>query len=146
MNKLNAKVRDGVVIVTREMFITLVNNICTKRNIIFKLSNDDTQLNMLIKLNKILLKLKITKMQIGFNVLNEEIEKLIYIDKPCLSNDDIHKLYVYLYFYNNTKNITEFPLELNDPSLQWQFIQVIEKDIHLSNAFTYIDGHLYLNK
>ena len=133
-------------IVTREMLITLVNTISTKRNLIFKLDKQDTDLQTLIKLNKIFLKLKITKMQLGFNVLDEEIEKLILIDKPSLSSEDISKLYIYLYFYNNTTNITEFPEELNDPALQWQFIKVISNDTQLNNRFSYIDGNLYLNK
>ena len=85
-------------------------------------------------------------MQLGFNVLDEEIEKLILIDKPSLSSEDISKLYIYLYFYNNTTNITEFPEELNDPALQWQFIKVISNDTQLNNRFSYIDGNLYLNK
>ena len=141
MDKLKSKY-----IVTREMLITLVNTISTKRNLIFKLDKQDTDLQTLIKLNKIFLKLKITKMQLGFNVLDEEIEKLILIDKPSLSCEDISKLYIYLYFYNNTTNITEFPEELNDPALQWQFIKVISNDTQLNNRFSYIDGNLYLNK
>jgi hypothetical protein len=141
MDKLKSKY-----IVTREMLITLVNTISTKRNLIFKLDKQDTDLQTLIKLNKIFLKLKITKMQLGFNVLDEEIEKLILIDKPSLSSEDISKLYIYLYFYNNTTNITEFPEELNDPALQWQFIKVISNDKQLNNRFSYIDGNLYLNK
>jgi hypothetical protein len=141
MDKLKSKY-----IVTREMLITLVNTISTKRNLIFKLDKQDTELQTLIKLNKIFLKLKITKMQLGFNVLDEEIEKLILIDKPSLSSEDISKLYIYLYFYNNTTNITEFPEELNDPALQWQFIKVISNDTQLNNRFSYIDGNLYLNK
>jgi hypothetical protein len=141
MDKLKSKY-----IVTREMLITLVNTISTKRNLIFKLDKQDTELQTLIKLNKIFLKLKITKMQLGFNVLDEEIEKLILIDKPSLSCEDISKLYIYLYFYNNTTNITEFPEELNDPALQWQFIKVISNDTQLNNRFSYIDGNLYLNK
>ena len=141
MDKLKSKY-----IVTREMLITLVNTISTKRNLIFKLDKQDTDLQTLIKLNKIFLKLKITKMQLGFNVLDEEIEKLILIDKPSLSSEDISKLYIYLYFYNNTTNITEFPEELNDPALQWQFIKVISNDTQLNKRFSYIDGNLYLNK
>ena len=57
--------------VTRENFITFINRLCNKRSIIFQLTNEDTDFTIIKKLNKILLNLKLKKMLLGFNMLDE---------------------------------------------------------------------------
>ena len=138
MDKLNEKYT-----VTKENFVTLINTIATKRRITTQLSVTDSDFEIIKKLNKILLMLKIAKMTIGNNILDDAISNLILIDKTKLTKDEIEKLYIYFYFYNNISDLEEIPTEFSDQNLRWQFIKIIQNDI---NRFTYIDGNLYLNK
>ena len=141
MDKLNEKYT-----VTKENFVTLINTIATKRRITTQLSVTDSDFEIIKKLNKILLMLKIAKMTIGNNILDDAISNLILIDKTKLTKDEIEKLYIYLYFYNNISDLEEIPTEFSDQNLRWQFIKIIQNDINLLHRFTYIDGNLYLNK
>ena len=141
MDKLNEKYT-----VTKENFVTLINTIATKRRITTQLSVTDSDFEIIKKLNKILLMLKIAKMTIGNNILDNAISNLILIDKTKLTKDEIEKLYIYFYFYNNISDLEEIPTEFSDQNLRWQFIKIIQNDINLLHRFTYIDGNLYLNK
>ena len=141
MDKLNEKYT-----VTKENFVTLINTIATKRRITTQLSVTDSDFEIIKKLNKILLMLKIAKMTIGNNILDDAISNLILIDKTKLTKDEIEKLYIYFYFYNNISDLEEIPTEFSDQNLRWQFIKIIQNDINLLHHFTYIDGNLYLNK
>ena len=140
MDKLNEKYT-----VTKENFVTLINTIATKRRITTQLSVTDSDFEIIKKLNKILLMLKIAKMTIGNNILDDAISNLILIDKTKLTKDEIEKLYIYFYFYNNISDLEEIPTEFSDQNLRWQFIKIIQNDINLLHRFTYIDGNLYLN-
>ena len=141
MDKLNEKYT-----VTKENFVTLINTIATKRRITTQLSVTDSDFEIIKKLNKILLMLKIAKMTIGNNILDDAISNLILIDKTKLTKDEIEKLYIYFYFYNNISDLEEIPTEFSEQNLRWQFIKIIQNDINLLHRFTYIDGNLYLNK
>ena len=141
MDKLNEKYT-----VTKENFVTLINTIATKRRITTQLSVTDSDFEIIKKLNKILLMLKIAKMNIGNNILDDAISNLILIDKTKLTKDEIEKLYIYFYFYNNISDLEEIPTEFSEQNLRWQFIKIIQNDINLLHRFTYIDGNLYLNK
>ena len=138
MDKLNEKYT-----VTKENFVTLINTIATKRRITTQLSVTDSDFEIIKKLNKILLMLKIAKMTIGNNILDDAISNLILIDKTKLTKDEIEKLYIYFYFYNNISDLEEIPTEFSDQNLRWQFIKIIQNDINLLHRFTYIDGNLY---
>ena len=141
MDKLNEKYT-----VTKENFVTLINTIATKRRITTQLSVTDSDFEIIKKLNKILLMLKIAKMTIGINILDDAISNLILIDKTKLTNEEIEKLYIYFYFYNNISDLEEIPPEFSEQNLRWQLIKIIQEDINLIHRFTYIDGNLYLNK
>lgn len=141
MDKLNEKYT-----VTKENFVTLINTIATKRRITTQLSETDSDFEIIKKLNKILLMLKIAKMTIGINILDDAISNLILIDKTKLTNEEIEKLYIYFYFYNNISDLEEIPAEFSEQNLRWQLIKIIQEDINLIHRFTYIDGNLYLNK
>lgn len=141
MDKLNEKYT-----VTKENFVTLINTIATKRRITTQLSETDSDFEIIKKLNKILLMLKIAKMTIGINILDDAISNLILIDKTKLTNEEIEKLYIYFYFYNNISDLEEIPPEFSEQNLRWQLIKIIQEDINLIHRFTYIDGNLYLNK
>ena len=141
MDKLNEKYT-----VTKENFVTLINTIATKRRITTQLSVTDSDFEIIKKLNKILLMLKIAKMTIGNNILDDAISNLILIDKTKLTKDEIEKLYIYFYFYNNISDLEEIPPEFSEQNLRWQLIKIIQEDINLIHRFTYIDGNLYLNK
>lgn len=141
MDKLNEKYT-----VTKENFVTLINTIATKRRITTQLSETDSDFEIIKKLNKILLMLKIAKMTIGINILDDAISNLILIDKTKLTNEEIEKLYIYFYFYNNISDLEEIPPEFNEQNLRWQLIKIIQNDVNLIHRFTYIDGNLYLNK
>ena len=84
MDKLNEKYT-----VTKENFVTLINTIATKRRITTQLSVTDSDFEIIKKLNKILLMLKIAKMTIGNNILDDAISNLILIDKTKLTKDEI---------------------------------------------------------
>ena len=124
MDKLNEKYT-----VTKENFVTLINTIATKRRITTQLSVTDSDFEIIKKLNKILLMLKIAKMTIGNNILDDAISNLILIDKTKLTKDEIEKLYIYFYFYNNISDLEEIPTEFSDQNLRWQFIKIIQNDI-----------------
>ena len=141
MDKLNEKYN-----VTKENFILFINRLCNKRAIIFQLNKDDTDFTIIKKLNKILIELKLKKLAIGVNVLDEEIFNMISLDKNKLNENDIEKLYIYFYFYNAINDLYEIPDILNDERLKWQFIKIINEDYNLNKRYTYINGELLQNK
>ena len=141
MENLNEKYN-----VTRENFIIFINRLCNKRAIIFQLNKEDTDFNIIKKLNKILINLKLKKMRIGFNILDEEIQNLISLNKETLKEGDLEKLYIYFYFYNSINDLNEVPPILNDPRVKWQLIKQINNDYQPDKRYTYIDGELLLNK
>ena len=132
--------------VTRENFITFINRLCNKRSIIFQLTNEDTDFTIIKKLNKILLNLKLKKMLMGYNILDEEIQNLIALNKETLKQEDLEKLYIYFYFYNSINDLNEVPSVLNDPRVKWQIIKQINNDYNLDKRYTYINGEILLNK
>ena len=141
MENLNEKYN-----VTRENFIIFINRLCNKRAIIFQLNKEDTDFDIIKKLNKILINLKLKKMIIGFNILDEEIQNLISLNKETLKEEDLEKLYIYFYFYNSINDLNEIPPILNDPRVKWQIIKQINSDYKLEKRYTYINGELLLNK
>ena len=141
MEKLNEKYN-----VTRDNFIIFINRLCNKRAIIFQLNNEDDDFSIIKKLNKILLNLKLKKMKLCFNILDEEIQNLIALNKETLKQDDLDKLYIYFYFYNSINDLDEMPSILNDPKVKWQIIKQINSDYNLDKRYTYINGEILLNK
>ena len=141
MDKLNEKYN-----VTKENFILLINRLCNKRAIILQLNKEDSDFDIIKKLNKILIELKLKKLAIGINILDEEIFKMISLNKNNLKEDEIEKLYIYFYFYNAINDLYEIPEIFNDKRLKWQFIKIINEDYNLNKRFTYINGELLLNK
>ena len=141
MEKLNEKYN-----VTRDNFIIFINRLCNKRAIIFQLNNNDTDFDIIKKLNKILINLKMKKMLIGYNTLDNEIQNLIPLNKEKLTNEDLEKLYIYFYFYNSINDLYEIPPILNEPRVKWQIIKQINSDYKLEKRYTYIEGELLQNK
>ena len=141
MDKLNEKYN-----VTRENFILFINRLCNKRAIIFQLNKDDTDFAIIKKLNKILIELKLKKLAIGVNILDDRIFNIISLDKNKLSENDIEKLYIYFYFYNAINDLYEIPDIFEDQRLKWQFIKIINEDYNLNKRYTYINGELLQNK
>ena len=141
MDKLNEKY-----CVTRENFIIFINRLCNKRSINVQLNNEDSDFDILKKLNKILIKLKMIKMKMGFNLLDNEIQNLIPLDKEKIKDEDMEKLYIYFYFYNSVNDLDEIPEILNDSRVKWQIIKQISSDYRLDKRYTYIDGELLQNK
>ena len=141
MDKLNEKYN-----INRENLILFINRLCNKRAISLQLNNDDTDFSIIKKLNKILIELKLKKLTIGINILDEQIFNIISLDKNNLSNTDIEKLYIYFYFYNAINDLYEIPDIFEDQRLKWQFIKIINEDYNLDKRYTYINGELLLNK
>ena len=141
MDKLNEKYN-----VTRENFILFINRLCNKRAIIFQINKDDTDFTIIKKLNKILIELKLKKLAIGVNILDDRIFNMISLDKNKLSENDIEKLYIYFYFYNAINDLYEIPEIFEDQRLKWQFIKIINEDYNLNKRYTYINGELLQNK
>ena len=141
MEKLNEKFH-----VTKENFIGFVNRLCNKRAIKIQLNNDDSDFDIIKKLNKILIQLKMKKMLIGYNTLDNEIQNLIPLNKEKLTDEDLEKLYIYFYFYNSINDLYEIPPILNDPRVKWQIIKQINSDYKLEKRYTYIEGELLQNK
>ena len=141
MENLNEKY-----IVTKEIFISFINRLCNKRALLYQLNKDDTDFDIIKKLNKILIDLKLKKMSIGINILDDQIFNIISLDKQNLSDNDIEKLYIYFYFYNSINDLYEMPDILDDSRLKWQFIKIINSDYNLNKRFTYINGELLQNK
>ena len=141
MDKLNEKY-----CVTRENFIIFINRLCNKRSINVQLNNEDSDFDILKKLNKILINLKLIKMKMGFNLLDNEIQNLIPLDKEKIKDEDMEKLYIYFYFYNSVNDLDEIPEILNDSRVKWQIIKQISSDYRLDKRYTYIDGELLQNK
>ena len=141
MDKLNEKYN-----VTKENFILFINRLCNKRAIIFQLNKDETDFAIIKKLNKILIELKLKKLAIGINILDEEIFNMISLDKNKLNENDIEKLYIYFYFYNAINDLYEIPDIFEDQRLKWQFIKIINEDYNLNKRYTYINGELLQNK
>ena len=141
MDKLNEKYN-----VTRDNLILFINRLCNKRAIIFQLNKDETDFAIIKKLNKILIELKLKKLAIGVNILDDRIFNIISLDKNKLNENDIEKLYIYFYFYNAINDLYEIPDILNDERLKWQFIKIINEDYNLNKRYTYINGELLQNK
>ena len=141
MDKLNEKYN-----ITRDNLITFINRLCNKRAITLQLNNDDTDFTLIKKLNKILIELKLKKLTIGINILDDQIFNIISLDKNNLSNNDIEKLYIYFYFYNSINDLYEIPEIFDDERLKWQFVKIINEDYNLDKRYTYINGELLQNK
>ena len=141
MDKLNEKYN-----VTKENFILLINRLCSKRAIILQLNKEDSDFDIIKKLNKILIELKLKKLAVGINILDEEIFNIISLNKNNLNEDEIEKLYIYFYFYNAINDLYEIPEIFSDKRLKWQFIKIINEDYNLNKRYTYINGELLLNK
>ena len=141
MDKLNEKYN-----VTHENFIVFINRLCNKRAINIQLSKEESDFEIIKKLNKILLNLKLKKLKIGMNVLDDEIQNLISLNKQNFKDDDLEKLYIYFYFYNSINDLDEIPKILNDPRVKWQIIKQISSDYRLDKRYTYIEGELLQNK
>ena len=141
MDKLNEKYN-----INRENLILFINRLCNKRAISLQLNNDDTDFSIIKKLNKILIELKLKKLTIGINILDDQIFNIISLDKNNLSNNDIEKLYIYFYFYNAINDLYEIPEIFDDERIKWQFIKIINEDYNLDKRYTYINGELLLNK
>ncbi len=141
MDKLNEKYN-----INRENLILFINRLCNKRAISLQLNNDDTDFSIIKKLNKILIELKLKKLTIGINILDEQIFNIISLDKNNLSNTDIEKLYIYFYFYNAINDLYEIPEIFDDERIKWQFIKIINEDYNLDKRYIYINGELLLNK
>ena len=141
MDKLNEKYN-----ITRDNLITFINRLCNKRAITLQLNNDDTDFTLIKKLNKILIELKLKKLTIGINILDEQIFNIISLDKNNLSNNDIEKLFIYFYFYNSINDLYEIPEIFDDERLKWQFVKIINEDYNLDKRYTYINGELLQNK
>ena len=141
MDKLNEKYN-----VTKENFILLINRLWNKRAIILQINKEDSDFDIIKKLNKILIELKLKKLAVGINILDEEIFNIISLNKNNLNEDEIEKLYIYFYFYNAINDLYEIPEIFNDKRLKWQFIKIINEDYNLNKRYTYINGELLLNK
>ena len=141
MDKLNEKYN-----VTHENFIVFISRLCNKRAINIQLSKEESDFEIIKKLNKILLNLKLKKLKIGMNILDDEIQNLISLNKQNFKDDDLEKLYIYFYFYNSINDLDEIPKILNDPRVKWQIIKQISSDYRLDKRYTYIDGELLQNK
>ena len=141
MDKLNEKYN-----VTKENFILLINRLCNKRAIILQLNKEDSDFDIIKKLNKILIELKLKKLAVGINILDKEIFNIISLNKNNLNEDEIEKLYIYFYFYNAINDLYEIPEIFSDKRLKWQFIKIINEDYNLNKRYTYINGELLLNK
>ena len=141
MEKLNEKFH-----VTKENFIGFVNRLCNKRAIKIQLNNDDSDFDIIKKLNKILIDLKLKKLSIGINILDDQIFNMISLDKNSLDENAIETLYIYIYFYNAINDLYEIPEIFDDQRLKWQFIKIINEDYNLDKRYTYINGELLLNK
>ena len=132
--------------VTRENFVLFINRLCNKRAIKIQISKDENDFDIIKKLNKILINLKMKKLTIGINILDDEIQKLIPLNKENFCNDDLEKIFIYFYFYNSINDLDEFPKMLNDKKIKWQIIKQILSDYNLDKRYSYIDGELYLKK
>ena len=143
MDEINEEEKNDI---TRDDLISFINRLCNKRAIIFQLNNNDNDFTLIKKLNKILIELKLKKLTIGINILDDQIFNIISLDKNNLSKTDIEKLYIYFYFYNAINDLYEIPELFNDQRLKWQFIKIINEDYNLDKRFTYINGELLLNK
>ena len=143
MDEINEEEKNDI---TRGDLISFINRLCNKRAIIFQLNKDDTDFTIIKKLNKILIELKLKKLAIGVNILDDQIFNIISLDKNNLSNTDIEKLYIYFYFYNAINDLYEIPELFNDQRLKWQFIKIINEDYNLNKRYTYINGELLQNK
>ena len=139
MDEINEEEKNDI---TRDDLISFINRLCNKRAIIFQLNNNDNDFTLIKKLNKILIELKLKKLTIGINILDDQIFNIISLDKNNLSNTDIEKLYIYFYFYNAINDLYEIPELFNDERLKWQFIKIINEDYNLDKRFTYINGEL----
>ena len=143
MDEINEEEKNDI---TRDDLISFINRLCNKRAIIFQLNNNDNDFTLIKKLNKILIELKLKKLTIGINILDDQIFNIISLDKNNLSNTDIEKLYIYFYFYNAINDLYEIPELFNDQRLKWQFIKIINEDYNLNKRYTYINGELLQNK
>ena len=141
MDKLNEKYN-----INRENLILFINRLCNKRAISLQLNNDDTDFSIIKKLNKILIDLKLKKLSIGINILDDQIFNMISLDKNSLDENAIEKLYIYIYFYNAINDLYEIPEIFDDQRLKWQFIKIINEDYNLDKRYTYINGELLQNK
>ena len=115
-----------------------------KKGYNISINENDKDFIIIKKLNKLFLNLKFGKYI--FNVLEDEILKIISLDKKELTLEEIEQLYIYFYFYNSIQELEEIPKFLIDKNMRWQIIKQIDSDLNFIKTYSYIDGEIYLNK
>ena len=130
--------------INRKKFAFFINKLCEKKGYNISINENDKDFIIIKKLNKLFLNLKFGKYI--FNVLEDEILKIISLDKKELTLEEIEQLYIYFYFYNSIKELEEIPKFLIDKNMRWQIIKQIDSDLNFIKTYSYIDGEIYLNK
>ena len=139
MDNLNKKY-----FINRKKFAFFINKLCEKKGYNISINENDKDFIIIKKLNKLFLNLKFGKYI--FNVLEDEILKIISLDKKELTLEEIEQLYIYFYFYNSIQELEEIPKFLIDKNMRWQIIKQIDSDLNFIKTYSYIDGEIYLNK
>jgi hypothetical protein len=130
--------------INRKKFAFFINKLCEKKGYNISINENDKDFIIIKKLNKLFLNLKFGKYI--FNVLEDEILKIISLDKKELTLEEIEQLYIYFYFYNSIQELEEIPKFLIDKNMRWQIIKQIDSDLNFIKTYSYIDGEIYLNK
>ena len=130
--------------INRKKFAFFINKLCEKKGYNISINENDKDFIIIKKLNKLFLNLKFGKYL--FNVLEDEILKIISLDKKELTLEEIEQLYIYFYFYNSIQELEEIPKFLIDKNMRWQIIKQIDSDLNFIKTYSYIDGEIYLNK
>ena len=130
--------------INRKKFAFFINKLCEKKGYNISINENDKDFIIIKKLNKLFLNLKFGKYI--FNVLEDEILKIISLDKKELTLEEIEQLYIYFYFYNSIQELEESPKFLIDKNMRWQIIKQIDSDLNFIKTYSYIDGEIYLNK
>ena len=130
--------------INRKKFAFFINKLCEKKGYNISINENDKDFILIKKLNKLFLNLKFGKYI--FNVLEDEILKIISLDKKELTLEEIEQLYIYFYFYNSIQELEEIPKFLIDKNMRWQIIKQIDSDLNFIKTYSYIDGEIYLNK
>ena len=129
--------------VTKKKFIYFINNLCKKKGYNILLHDTEKDFIKIKKLNKLIINLKFSRYT--FNILDDEILKIISLDKQELNLEEMERLYIYFYFYNSIKELEEVPEIFNVKSMRWQLIKQIDSDLYFEKTYSYIDGELYMN-
>ena len=93
--------------INRKKFAFFINKLCEKKGYNISINENDKDFIIIKKLNKLFLNLKFGKYI--FNVLEDEILKIISLDKKELTLEEIEQLYIYFYFYNSIQELEEIP-------------------------------------